>query len=164
MKVGRIIGLLILLLCVGGVSWHFWKKAEPRRDSLQALRQFNDALASGNAAKILELVSLPSALIGRTAAEQSEFLSKALRDEISTEGLGVLQREGQYGSLTNIFPAEAAAWAKTANVPVQDCVAFKLERNGLRAEVVLAYNSPLHTPQSKLRIVRCNNVKQLAMQ
>lgn len=163
MKVGRIVGLLAVLVLVGGMSWYFWKKAEPRRNALGILRQFNDALSVGDSTKILELVSIPTALAGRTAAEQSEFLGKALHDEISAEGLAVLQREGQFGPLTNLFPAEAGAWAQSANVPVENCVAFRLERNGHRAEVVLHRPlTPDRQSSSAFKLVRCNNVKQLA--
>ncbi len=101
------------------------------------------------------------------APEQAEFLTKALADEISPEGLAVLQREGSFGPLATVFAAEAEGWAKQGGVKVEDCVAFKLERNGLRAEVVLAAGTPLAPRLSPLatsmRILRCNNVKQLAL-
>jgi len=79
----------------------------------------------------------------------------------------VLKRDGAFGPLANLFPAEAETWAKQAGVKPEDCVAFKLERNGLRAEVVLVRtpDSPLVPRPSSLpgyRILRCNNIKQLA--
>ncbi|MSU57234.1 MAG: hypothetical protein EXS35_03465 [Pedosphaera sp.] len=162
MKVGRIIALLAVLVLVGGALRYFWRQAEPRRNSFHTLQQFNHALASGDTPQLLALVSQPAALQGRTSAEQSEFLVKALRDEISVEGLAVLQRDGAFGSLTNIFPAEAKTWSNQAGVKPEDCVAFKLERNGIRAEVVLVQNPDRGTQNAELRIVRCNNVKQLA--
>jgi hypothetical protein len=42
---------------------------------------------------------MSAAVSGKTAAEQTEFLCKALADEISPEGLAVLKRDGQFGSL-----------------------------------------------------------------
>ena len=39
---------------------------------------------------------------------------------------------------------------------VEDCVAFKMERAGIRAEVVLLREGETY------RVVRCNNVKQMA--
>ena len=68
----------------------------------------------------------------------------------------MLQREGSFGLLRTLFPAEAEKWAKQAGVKPEDCVAFKMERTGVRAEVVL-----LREGQT-LRVVRCNNVKQMA--
>ena len=162
MKVWRPVGPIILLVLAAGLAVVYWKQGEPRRNSIQTLRQFNGALASGDTPQLLALVSQPAALQGRTLAEQSEFLVKALRDEISVEGLAVLQRDGDYGSLTNIFPAEAKTWSNQAGVNADDCVALKLERNGLRAEVVLVRITDASNPSAKFRIVRCNNVKQMA--
>lgn len=113
-------------------------------------------------ADLRDVLVLPFALQGRTDAEQTEFLRKALADEISPAGLAVLKRDGQFGPLTNIFPAEAATWTQQAGVNVGDCVAFKLERNGVRAEVVLVGEGSRGDAKTTFRIVRCNNVKQLA--
>ena len=99
---------------------------------------------------------MPEALRSRTAPEQLEFIRKSLQDEISLEGFDVLKKHATYGPLNQLFPAEAAAWAKQAGVNPDDCVAFKLEQNGLKSEVVLVLEN------QSLKIVRCNNVKQLA--
>ena len=151
-----------MLLIVAVVFWLRWKEGEPRRLAIQTLSELDTAVHTGNSPDLLKIICTPVAVQGRTAAEQAEFLSKALADEISAEGLAVLQREGAFGPLTNIFPAEAGKWAKQAGVTPEDCVAFKLERSGLRAEVVLARDSALGGPHSVFRIVRCNNVKQMA--
>jgi hypothetical protein len=163
MKMWRVSGLLVLLLIAAGSVWLGWEAGAPRRASVAALQHFNSALSTGNSADLLNAVVMPVAIQGRTAPEQAEFLTKALRDEISAEGLAVLQREGAFGPLTSIFPAEAERWATQAGVKPEDCVAFKLKRNGLRAEVVLARPSTLNAqPSTAFELVRCNNVKQLA--
>jgi hypothetical protein len=93
------------------------------------------------------------------------FIRKALRDEISPEGLVLLKKEGTFGPLTTVFPKEATNWAAQAGVKPEDCLAFRLDRtNSLRAEVVLARvpDSPPATRASLLpsfRILRCNDVK-----
>jgi len=159
---------------VGFLAWRWWAQDTPRRHSIHALKSLHAALDSADGNALLNSVALPSALQGRTSAEQFEFLQKALRDEISDEGLAVLRRDGTFGALTNLFPAEAEQWARQAGVNPGDCVAFKLERHGLRAEVVLARPSTLNSlarrneaetaqPSTSFRFVRCNNVKQLAM-
>jgi hypothetical protein len=153
------------LLVIFTISWLMhWKRDEPRRHSFEAVRTFAATLNSGDADALLQTVVLPAAVSGRTSAEPAEFLTKALRDEVSPEGLAVLRREGQFGPLQEMFPQEAAAWATQAGVKLEDCVAFKLERNGLRAEVVLLKLSSIERPASGIayRILRCNNVKQLA--
>ena len=141
-------------------------RSESRRIALIALQRLDSALGAHDTASILDAVKIPAALRDRTFTEQAEFISKALRDELSPEGLAVLRREGEFGALRELFPQEAEAWASQANVRAEDCVAFKAERNRLRVEVVLAKPSPL-APQlaaggTLYRIVRCNNVKQLA--
>jgi hypothetical protein len=106
------------------------------------------------------------ALQSRTPSEQLEFITKALSDEVSLEGLAVLKKEGRFGALKEVFPVEADGWVAQAGVKLEDYVAFRLERNGLRTEVVLACTSDSppathHSPRHTYRIVRCNNVKQL---
>ena len=163
MKAWWKLGVVASLLVVVAAVWLRWKDGEPRRLAIQTLSQLDTALRTGNSPDLLKLICTPAAIQGRTAPEQAEFLTKALADEISPEGLAVLQREGSFGPLTNLFPVEAAQWAKQAGVKPEDCVAFKLERNGLRAEVVLARPSTLNSqPSTGFRVLRCNNVKQLA--
>jgi hypothetical protein len=157
------LGVAALLVVATFLLWAKWKRDEPRRECFAALQQFDSALRSPGHNSHLDSVVLPAAIQGRTTPEQVEFLTKALADEISPGGLAVLQREGAFGSLTNLFPAEAEKWAKQAGVNPADCMAFKLERNGQRAEVVLTKPSALNSqPSTPFRIVRCNNVKQLA--
>ena len=87
---------------------------------------------------------------------QADFLLRALRDEVSVEGLAVMRREAKYGRLTDVFPEEAQTWASNAGVRVEDSVAFRLEKNGLRAEIAIATNPrPL--------VIRINNVRQMAL-
>lgn len=155
-KVQRTIGLLVLLSVFAVVAWLWWQQGETRRTSLSTLRTFERALQTGHAENLLNLIATPAAISGRTPAEQTEFLTKALRDEISPEGLTILQRAGEFGPLAQLFPQESAAWAARAGVMPTDCVAFRLERDGLRAEVVLVREG------EAFRVVRCNNVKQLA--
>jgi hypothetical protein len=156
MKPRLILGVGGLLILLGGLVWHFHCAGEPRRQAIQALSTLNASLQSNDAEKLLQTIASPAPLRNRTAAEQTEFLTKALRDEISTEGLAVLQREGEFGPLTKLFPGEGILWADQAGVRPADCFAFKLENNGFRSEVVLLQSGETY------RVVRCNNVKQLA--
>jgi len=99
---------------------------------------------------------MPVAIRSQTPAEQQEFLTKTLADEISPAGVEALKRHAEYGPLKSVFPKEAPVWCSQAGVNVDDCVAFKMERAGIRAEVVM-----LHEGQT-YRLVRCTNVKQMA--
>ena len=149
-------GIIFLLLCILGVGWLVWKQGGPRRQALQALGHLDTALRNGNSADLLNVISTPAAVQGRTTDEQAQFLSKALMDEVSPKGLVALKSAGTFGPLANIFPTEATTWAGQAGVKVEDCVAFKMERAGIRAEVVLLREGETY------RVVRCNNVKQMA--
>jgi hypothetical protein len=154
-KSRKIIGTTIILGFTACFLWLKWKHDEPRRHSLDALQNLRAAIAS-NSAAILDVVVLPQAIAGQTSAEQIEFLDKALQDEISAEGIAALKRHGAFGPLKNLFPQEAGRWAEMAGVEVDNCVAFRMERGGIRAEVVLA------SAKNSYRVVRCDNVRQMA--
>lgn len=164
-KVKSLIAFLITAFIATAIYW--WLHDEPRRKSLASLTRLDAALHSANRAELLDLLVIPAAVQSRTAQEKSEFLTKALNDEISPEGLAALKQHGDYGPLKKVFPKEAAAWAALAGVHPDDCVAFKLERNGVRAEVVLLkpsnYEVELTHGKAPYRIVRVNNVKQMAV-
>ena len=146
----------MLLVLVVAFLWIRWRQDEPRRISLNTLQTLAHALDAGQADTLLGSLELPQALLDRTPPEQVEFITKALRDEISPEGIIALKRNGAFGPLKQLFPTDAEAWAKQAGVSPAECVAFRLEKNGLLAEVVL------HMQEKTCRIVRCNNVKQMA--
>jgi hypothetical protein len=134
--VRKAIGVSFALLVLAAGFWALrWKQDEPRRLCFQRLQILDDALHSGNAHALLSNIALPAALQNRTAAEQFDFLPKALHDEFSPEGLAVLGREAAFDPLKEIFPVESPNWAVQAGLKIQDCVDFKLERDGLRAEV-----------------------------
>ena len=145
--------VIVLAVCI----WIRWKHDEPRRKSLETLRAFQFALESQQVEVVLERLVLPQALKLRTPPEQFEFLSKVMHEEISTDGLNALRSKAQFGPLLELFPLEAAVWASQAGVRPQDCVAFKATQSGIDTEVVL------HVHEKACRIVRCNNVKQLAV-
>jgi hypothetical protein len=150
------LGFVALLVASGGFFWFKWKQDEPRRDCVKTLEHLCQALDSHDSASLLKAIALPQAIQNRPAAEQAEFLTKALRDEISPEGLVALKTRGNFGSLKQLFPAEGDAWARQAGDTPEACVAFKMERSGVRAEVVLLREKGL------FRVIRCNNVKQMA--
>jgi len=162
------LGVAVLGVALAAVVfWRLhWRQEEPRRISLEALAQLNTNLRSGSADKLLNVLVVPQALANRTRAEQIDFIRKVLRDEISPEGIYALRRHGTFGPLKDLFPKEAAGWASQAGVAPEDCVAFKMERpSGFRAEVVLVKATALGQQSSAkpvCRILRCNNVQQLA--
>lgn len=144
--------MVALITCV---FWFKWKRDEPRRHALASLNDLRASLEA-NSSSILENVLLPQAVVGRTQSEQIQFLSKAMRDEISADGISALAHRAAFGPLSTIFPEEATRWAHQAGVTATNCLAFRMERNGVRAEVVI------YREGTNYRVLRCNNVKQMA--
>lgn len=131
--------------------------------AVQTLEQFSATLDSADSTTLRQAVVLPTVIQGRTAPEQAEFLQEALRDEITPEGLELLERKGRFGPLRDIFPEEADKWAAQGGVTMDDCVAFRLDRaDAPRMELVLAGtaapDAQTSTVQAPLRVLRCNNV------
>jgi hypothetical protein len=165
MKHSKRILIAALAAVVLSFGWRAWQQGAPKREALATVRELAAALSDpASAERALRLLGLPQAMRERTPSEQVEFIRKALQDEITDEGVSVLQRNGQFGPLKSLFPQQAEVWAAQAGAQPADCVAFKLEQDGVCAEVVLAKQPALSTPPSALayRIVRLNNVKQLA--
>ncbi|HXT11399.1 MAG TPA: hypothetical protein VN873_07530 [Candidatus Angelobacter sp.] len=144
-----------MVALVACVFWFKWKRDEPRRDSLASLENLYVSLES-NSSSLLNQVVLPSVVNGRTQAERIEFLTKVLRDEVSGRGISALRHGAAFGELNRIFPEEASRWADQASVNATNCFAFRMEKNGVRAEVVV-YRDGDH-----YLVLRCNNVKQMA--
>lgn len=163
MRIKRVAAAWGFALVALGIAAYFYavgsKQESPRLAALQTLTRLDISLRSNSTAdSILANIVLPTAQSDRTPSEQTEFVVKSLRDEVSADGLAILNKSGIFGTLTNVFPEEGERWARQAGVDPADCVAFRMESSGIRAEVVLATNTPFY------KIVRCNNVKQLALQ
>ena len=120
--------------------WVIWKHREPRRNSIHALECLETSLNSYKADALVADVVIPPALSQRTISEQAEFIRKALRDEVSPAGIAELNKGAAFGPLREIFPAQADRWSQQAGVNVDDCVAFRLERSGVQAQVVIYRN------------------------
>jgi hypothetical protein len=75
---------VVALLVLSGFLWLKWKRDEPRRDCLQALGRLDAALRTGNSADLLNTVCVPAAIQGRTGPEETQFLSRAVVDGISS--------------------------------------------------------------------------------
>ena len=134
----------------------FWRHGQPRSEAILAVSKLADNLANNHGAELLDTILIPVAIQSRTPSEQEQFLAKALADEISPAGVEALKSHAEFGPLKSIFPSEAPVWCAQAGVNADDCVAFKMERAGIRAEVVMFHEGQTY------RLVRCTNVKQMA--
>lgn len=123
---------------------------------MQEVSNLADNLANNHGAELLDTILIPVAIQSRTQAEQEQFLAKALTDEISPAGVVALKRHAEFGPLKSIFPNEAPVWCSQAGVNVDDCVAFKMQRAGIQAEIVLVREG------QNYRVVRCKDVRQMA--
>lgn len=152
---GRVLLVVATGLAVGAVVL-LWQHGQPRREAVLAVSKLADDLANHRGSDLLNIVVLPAAIRSQTPGEQQEFLAKALSDEISPEGVLALKQHAEFGPAKSIFPGDYAAWCQQSGVDADNCVAFKMERAGLRAEILLVQEGQTY------RIIRCNNVKQMA--
>lgn len=134
----------------------YWQHGQLRRVASQTLYKLASAQMNPNGSDLLDAILLPAAVRDMTRMEQQEFVAKALTDEISIGGVLALKRHAEFGALKSVFPDECANWCQQAGVNADACVAFKMERAGIRAEVLLVREGQTY------RLVRCNNVKQMA--
>lgn len=158
MRRGFVIGIIAALIAIALiVSCRLCHKRPPdaRQKAVSFLQNVQSDLARNDVASFLKKIAVPASFQSRTEAEQADFVAKALRDEISPSGVDALLRNGEFGAASVLFPDQAANWASTAGVSIQDCVAFKASKNGIYAEVVIATNA------GGYRLVRLNNVKQM---
>ena len=150
------IAIFVASALMAGLFFLFWHEGESRRAALQSVSKLASNLANPNSSELLDSIVMPAAISDRTPAEQREFIVKALTDEISPEGVLALKQHAEFGPVKSVFPNDYSKWCEQAGANPDDCVAFKMERNGIRAEVVLLREGETY------RIVRCNNVKQMA--
>jgi len=151
------IKLLIALLAVAvGCTVLWWKSGDSKRQSLNALAQLEEIITDSNRTIPRELVVLPEVAKSKSQAECDQWLREVLREELSKEGIRELKQSARFGPLKEVFPESAAKWAESAGARADDSFAFRMDRNGVTAEVVLVPGS------DGFRISRCNNVKQMA--
>jgi hypothetical protein len=143
-------------ICYGLLVLERYRRNEPRRNAIAVVSDLERALTSSDVLKSLPLLQLPPAALAKTPEELTQWLNDVMSDEISSAGLEELRRYARFGSLVELFPDEGRRWAESVHVSPEKCIAFRLERNGLRAEIVLYETRP------GLRVIRCNNVRQMA--
>ncbi len=155
----KIWGRVIIVVATGlavGAAVLLWQHGQPRREALHEVSKLAENLANHRGSELLETVVMPAAIRTQTQGEQQEFIAKALSDEISPAGVLALKQYAQFGLAKSIFPDEYASWCQQAGVDADNCVGFKMERAGIRAEILLVHEG------QNYRVVRCNNVKQMA--
>ena len=159
-----VLRVLLLLLVLAGVAYaaiFIWKgqlkENAPEREAASYASRFMEVATGAAEGALRDFTILPAAIASRTPQEQEDFVRKALRDEISEGGLAILVEEGTFGPLAEVFPEDFEKWATALNVDPTACVAFRLDKGAIRAELVLRKDGTYY------RIVRCNNVAQLAL-
>lgn len=149
--------ILITVFIMVGVGFAVWRiTSTPKKVSFQVLSRLEDFVSNHKRPIPQELVVLPAVLADKSPSEREQWLRDVLRDEISKEGIQVLMKSARFGSLADLFPESAHTWARAAGAKPEDCYAFRMDRDGITAEVVLVPGP------DGLRISRCNNVKQMA--
>lgn len=154
---------LLVLLCLAGAAsaaigiWLGFLHNTPRDQAVDLMGRIDRSLSESDGDTLVALVHPSPAFSHRTRDEKKRWLAEVLRSEISPEGLAILEREGQFGPLIEVFPARGPRWAEIAGAPLEKCSAFRLERGAIQAEVVFVETS------EGIQLLRCNNVSQLAL-
>ena len=151
------VSIIVILVGCGIFALNRYRRDEPRRSALAVISEIDRALTSSEVSKTMPLLELSPAVAARSPEDQMQWIADVLRDEVSAAGLDELRRHARFGPLAQVFPEEAKRWAESAHLAVESCVAFRMERAGIRAEVVL------HQTPTGFRVLRCNNVKQMAL-
>ena len=156
-KLGWIL-LLALVCALLAAALFEYRRGKPRREAIDTASRLLEMIVAKDPAGMLEVVTLPASVPASSSesAGQGKWIADLLEDEIDAEGLDAMRRHAEFGALAEIFPEEAAAWSRYGGIPVESCVAFRMERGGIRGELVF------HHSPAGLRILRCNNVKQMA--
>ncbi len=62
---------------------------------------------------------------GMSPEDAKEPLSKSIKRELEIEGIDVMEAEGKFGKLLELFPERGAGWAKRMGVEPEACYALK---------------------------------------
>jgi hypothetical protein len=155
------ISLTALFLLAAGMSaaWWYWnsqKSSPDRAATLDVLQRLDVSLKDANGDPA-DWIMPPTVAEGKSPAEYDRWIREVLYEEISPEGLAVLKEEARFGPLLDLFPEQAEAWTSPYSIPAAECLAFRMERSGITAEVVVA------PYKGSYKIIRCNNIKQMAL-
>jgi hypothetical protein len=144
---------MFLLVAASALVW--LQGTSPRSQAICTAFEFATAVQKDSFGSLEHLVYLPSVVSEQSGDERIRFLREVLSNEVSVAGIKALRTNGQFGPLRMIFPEQADRWAKLFQINAEDCVAFKMQRNGITAQLVLVKQ------KNEFRILRCNNVKQM---
>ncbi|MBN2563472.1 MAG: hypothetical protein JXQ75_21345 [Phycisphaerae bacterium] len=111
LRIGAVAGAMLLLL--SGMLLYVWfgnRARDPRLCATDVLVQLDKAIREpANSERLPAQIVLPPSVATRTIAEQVDFARKALRDEISHEGIEALRQHAQFGQALDVFPDQAVA-------------------------------------------------------
>ncbi len=139
--------LSMLIACGGGGSA---SDAEPSKEAVVGLMSdLVDALESENYARAAEYLVFPPEQTSNVTRELSRWIE---RREVSRAGIAVLEANGEYGPLAEIFKDRGAQWAERAGVPLDQAWGLKYEN----AEVAVA------RADGVLKLIRLDDVGKLS--
>ena len=124
---------------------------EPTKEqALANLRAMCAALEAGNLDKAIVFIATPP---GGGVAEVKQIAKRMLEaQEISKDGIDVIERDGKWGKLAEVKPKKGAEWAAKFNVPLAQCYAIE-HPDGAEAA--------FHFDGKVLKIIRCDDIGKL---
>ncbi|MDB6005879.1 MAG: hypothetical protein JWR15_2866 [Prosthecobacter sp.] len=137
-------------------GWFLVRRSQ-RNHAASAGNQLGETIQRRDLEGMRSLVQAPAFLNDRSQPERDLLTLNLLEGEVSPEGLAILTKDGDFGPLRSIFPSEAESWSKALAVNAEECVAFRLQKGGFTAELVLHRQA-----DDTYRVLRCNDIRQLA--
>ena len=156
MRVGVTVFVIVIGVAAGSYYWLVTPPSIEKLATLGVLENLQTAI-DFSTEDPSNWVLRPTVAEDKTPEEYQRWLREVLQEEISKEGLAVLAKDAQFGPLLSLFPDQAVAWTSPHSIPPEACLAYRMERAGITAEVVLAPH------QGSFKIIRCNNIKQMAL-
>lgn len=150
-----ITGLVVIVTAVFGNR--ILRDRTERARAISTAYQLNEAVRHQEGDGGNELLIAPPVFAERSHPEMILLMRDLLNSEISAEGLDILAEEGEFGPLKDLFPDQASAWLLPYGLSPDDCVAFKIQRGPLTAELVLH-----RQPDGGFKVLRANDIRQLA--
>jgi hypothetical protein len=128
-----------------------------RMRAASAAYQLSEAIHRQDGKNTRGFMVAPPVFADHSQVEKGLLTLELLNNEVSAEGLDILANEGEFGPLNTLFPDQASAWLQPYGLSSDACVAFRLKRGQLTAELVLH-----RQPNGSYKVIRANDIRQLA--
>jgi len=143
----KIFSILLLAVFAFGCQG----SSEPSKDQLISdLKSIHESISSGDHAAAAEHFKAPEGMSKEKMAKQMPGMLK--KNELSMQGIEILDKEGKFGKLSEVFPERGESWMKRNKITTpDDCYGLGFKN----AEVAAFWDG------SKFLLIRLDDVGKL---